>query len=169
MGERVCFYQAACEQLEEARKLYGGKSATPEIAEALCFVGDIVEGKRKAAKNENEFIYHEEVPDKECLQEVKGASLVKGIPFSVNDPEVSGKDIFSRLVPMEAHEASSLYSEHKAQLLRKVANAVEEKDNKLAEFMSSLQLDVLTQVRSLLFSFRFRVPSIYCTLRLLNF
>ncbi len=38
-----------------------------------------------------------------------GASLVKGIPFNPSDPEISGPDIFQRLVPMEAHEASSLY------------------------------------------------------------
>lgn len=70
---------------------------------------DVVEGKRKAAKNENEFIYHEEVPDKDSLPDIKGASLVKGIPFSVTDTDISGPDIFSRLVPMKAHEASSLY------------------------------------------------------------
>lgn len=38
-----------------------------------------------------------------------GASLVKGIPFNASDSEVSGPDIFHKLVPMEAHEASSLY------------------------------------------------------------
>jgi tyrosine-protein phosphatase non-receptor type 23 len=38
-----------------------------------------------------------------------GASLVKGIPFNYNDPEISGPDIFRKLVPMEAHKASSLY------------------------------------------------------------
>lgn len=107
-----------------------------------------MEGKRKAAKNENDFIYHEDVPEKEALQEVKGASLVKGIPFSVTDTEVSGNDIFSRLVPMEAHEHSSLYSEKKAQMLRKLGELVESKDQKLAEFMSSLQLEFLTQVKN---------------------
>lgn len=107
----------------------------------------MVEGKRKAAKNENEFIYHEEVPDKHALQEVKGASLVKGIPFNVTDPEVSGPDIFARLVPMEAHEASSLYSEKKAQMLRQFGEMVESKDQSLAEFMSSLQLDVFSKMR----------------------
>lgn len=69
----------------------------------------MVEGKKKAAKNENEFIYHEQVPDIETLFELKGASLVKGIPFDINDPEISGPDIFARLVPLQAHEASSLY------------------------------------------------------------
>lgn len=58
--------------------------------EALGFTQDVVEGKKKAAKNENEFIYHEVVPEKDALQQVNGVSLVKGIPFSVNDPDVSG-------------------------------------------------------------------------------
>ena len=40
---------------------------------------------------------------------ISGASLVKGIPFNSNDPEVSGPDLFQKLVPMQAHEASSLY------------------------------------------------------------
>lgn len=146
MGERVAFYQAALDQLEESRKLASNMQNKQQLEEALVFTHDVVEGKRKAAKNENEFIYHEEVPEKDALQEVKGASLVKGIPFNVNDVEVSGPDIFARLVPMEAHEASSMYSEQKAQMLRKYGDLIEAKDQALAEFMSSLQLDFLSQV-----------------------
>ncbi|XP_050516886.1 tyrosine-protein phosphatase non-receptor type 23 [Diabrotica virgifera virgifera] len=149
MGERVAFYQAACEQLDEAKKIAAtlkNQHHQQEINEGLAFTTDVVEGKRKAAKNENEFIYHESVPDKDQLPEVKGASLVKGIPFSINDIEVSGPDIFSRLVPMEAHEAASLYSEKKAQRLRQIGELIENKDQTLAEFMSSMQLDLLTKM-----------------------
>lgn len=56
---------------------------------------------------------------------------------------MSGPDIFGRLVPMRAHEASSMYSEEKAKLLRKICTEVESKDTQLNEFMSSLQLDEL--------------------------
>ena len=70
-----------------------------------------------------------------------GASLVKGIPFEVSDPAVSGPDIFGRIVPMEAHEASSLYSEEKAQLLRGIAEEIEEADASLAVFLSGICLD----------------------------
>ncbi|VEN54036.1 unnamed protein product [Callosobruchus maculatus] len=147
MGERVAFYQAACAQLEEAKKWGASlKKWQPEINEGVAFTQDVVQGKRKAASNENEFIYHEEVPDKDHLEEVKGASLVKGTPFSVNDVEISGPDIFARLVPMEAHEAASLYSEKKAQLLRQVGDMIESKDQQLVEFMSSMQFDLLTKV-----------------------
>lgn len=47
---------------------------------------------------------------------------------------------------MEAHEASSMYSEQKAQMLRKFGELIDIKDQALSEFMSSLQLDFLSQV-----------------------
>lgn len=103
----------------------------------------MVEGKRKNAKNENEFIYHETIPELSTISAVQGANLVNGISFSVTDPEVAGEDIFARLVPMKAHEASSMYSEEKAKLLRKYGGKIEERDSELASFMSSLTLDNL--------------------------
>ncbi|KAG8036686.1 hypothetical protein G9C98_004008 [Cotesia typhae] len=154
MGERVAFYNAALAALNSARLLHASaKSSTgitgitgekEAIEEALVFTNDVIEGKRKAAKNENEFIYHEEVPEKDALPTVNGASLVKGISFNVNDPEVSGPDIFARLVPMKVHEASSLYSEEKAKILRSVGSKIEEKDRDLEMFLASLKLQHLS-------------------------
>lgn len=59
---------------------------------------------------------------------------------------MSGPDIFAKLVPIKAHEASSLYSEQKAKMLRRIGELVEAKNQSLAEFMSSLQLETLSQV-----------------------
>ncbi|XP_043273287.1 tyrosine-protein phosphatase non-receptor type 23 isoform X2 [Venturia canescens] len=151
MGERVAFYNASLTALNEARSMYASAKGTMGIAgekeaieEALTFTNDVIEGKRKAAKNENEFIYHEEVPEKDVLPTINGASLVKGIPFSVNDPEVSGPDIFARLVPMKVHEASSLYSEEKAKILRSVGTKIEEHDQHLDTYLASLKLQHLS-------------------------
>ena len=44
------------------------------------------------AKKENEFVFHEKVPELTSLEEPKGASLVKGIGFDVADSEV--RDFF---------------------------------------------------------------------------
>ncbi|CAH2067482.1 unnamed protein product, partial [Iphiclides podalirius] len=143
MGERVAYYQLAIDKLAEARKLAKYIEPVQVTQEALTFTNDVVEGKRKAAKNENEFIYHEEVPDKDMLIDLKPACLVKAYPINFNDPEISGPDIFSRLVPMGAHEAASMYSEEKAKLLRHVVGQIETKNTELTEFMSSLQLDQL--------------------------
>lgn len=102
-----------------------------------------MEAKRKNAKNENEFIYHEAVPELSTIAAVQGANLVNGIGFQVTDEEHAGPDIFARLVPMKAHEASSLYSEEKAKVLRKYGALLEEKDTQLEAYMSSLTLDNL--------------------------
>ncbi|KAH8293874.1 hypothetical protein KR054_005881 [Drosophila jambulina] len=143
MGERVTLYQASWDKLEEARKESKGLPDQREINESLSFTADVVEAKRKNAKNENEFIYHEAVPELSTIAAVQGANLVNGIGFQVTDEEHSGPDIFARLVPMKAHEASSLYSEEKAKLLRKYGALLEEKDTQLEAYMSSLTLDNL--------------------------
>ena len=142
MGERVAYYQASSDCLAQSTKLSKKLDAQFKSAfDALAYANDIVNGKLENSKKENEFIYHEKVPELDQLQEIKGASLVKGIPFDPSDPEVSGPDIFRRLVPMEAHEASSLYSEEQAKLLRTVCSEMESANAELALFMSALQLD----------------------------
>ncbi|KAK4036584.1 hypothetical protein OUZ56_028630 [Daphnia magna] len=144
MGERLAYFQAAIDKLTEAtKKAKKLENKSESVNDAISFVHDVVGGKLKAAEKENEFVYHEKVPDRASLPDIKGASLVKGTPFDVQDPEIAGQDIFHRLVPMEAHEASSLYSEEKAKLLRRVVGNVEEKDQELDLFLTSLQVDQL--------------------------
>ncbi|KAL4712811.1 hypothetical protein ACJJTC_011881 [Scirpophaga incertulas] len=143
MGERVAFYQQSVNKLAEARKLARYIPPSQGTLEAMTFTNDVVEGKKKAAKNENEFIYHEEVPDKDMLVDIKPVCLVKAIPINLLDPEISGPDIFARLVPMGAHEASSMYSEEKAKLLRQIVGQTDIKNTEILEFMSSLQLEQL--------------------------
>lgn len=143
MGERVALYQTAFDRLEEARKASRGMNNGQAINEALAFVMDVVEAKRKSARNENEFIYHEEVPEISSISSVPPANLVKGTSFSVTDPTLLGEDIFHRLVPIKAHETSSLYSEEKAALLRRIGQKIDAKDTELNKFMESLNIDSL--------------------------
>ena len=60
-----------------------------------------------------------------------GASLVKALSFQPYDESIAGPDIFKKLVPIEAHEASSLYSEEKAKVLRRIGDDIEEKTKRL--------------------------------------
>ncbi|XP_040578953.1 uncharacterized protein mop [Lepeophtheirus salmonis] len=154
MGERVAYLEAASNALKTASSK--GKSLVSSslaseifdkalIGSALSFSSDVINGKFDNAKKENEFVYHESVPDINTLPELKGASLVKGIGFEVTDIDISGKDIFSKLVPIEAHESSSLYSEEKAKLLRTVGDEIEKKDSELAVFLASLSLDEIPE------------------------
>nr|XP_020655827.1 tyrosine-protein phosphatase non-receptor type 23 [Pogona vitticeps] len=138
-GERVVYFQSALDKLNEAIKLAKGQPET--VQEALRFTMDVIGGKYNSAKKDNDFIYHEAVPALDTLPSVKGAPLVKALPVNPTDPAVTGPDIFAKLVPMAAHEASSLYSEEKAKLLREVMAKIDAKNEVLEQFMDSLQLD----------------------------
>lgn len=142
MGERVTLYQAAFDRLEDARKEAKHLNNMPQVSETLAFVMDVVEAKRKAAKNENEFIYHEDTPELTSIATVAGANCVKGIPFNISD--AANEDIFHRLVPIKTHEHSSLYSEEKTNLLRRITQKIDAKDNELNQFMESLNIDSLS-------------------------
>ncbi|VDQ00106.1 unnamed protein product [Trichobilharzia regenti] len=84
-----------------------------------------------SSTKDNDFVYHESVPKIELLEQIKGVCIVKGVPFDHNDPEVRGRDIFHRLVPMDVLESASIYSEMKASLLRSLTGEVESKENEL--------------------------------------
>lgn len=136
-GERITFYKAATEKLEVAIKLARNMDKgdvsiwqpqhipslsewwmysfvyiflQPSVNETLTFANDVIVGKLAVSERENEFIYHDRVPELNAIVgDLKGISLVKGVPIKLDDSDISGPDIFGRLVPMEAHEASSLY------------------------------------------------------------
>ncbi|GAA6236415.1 tyrosine-protein phosphatase non-receptor type 23, partial [Lates japonicus] len=135
-GERLAYLQSSMDKLSEAIKL--AKGQPDSVQEALRFTMDVIGGKFNSAKKDNDFIYHETVPSLETLASVKGAPLVKALPVNPTDPSVTGPDLFAKLVPMAAHEASSLYSEEKAKLLRDVMSKIESKNETLEQFMDSL-------------------------------
>uniref|UniRef100_A0A673L4V5 Tyrosine-protein phosphatase non-receptor type 23-like n=1 Tax=Sinocyclocheilus rhinocerous TaxID=307959 RepID=A0A673L4V5_9TELE len=135
----VAYLQSSLDKLSEAIKM--AKGQPDSVQEALRFTMDIIGGKFNSAKKDNDFIYHESVPTLETLTSVKGAPLVKALPVNPTDPSVTGPDIFAKLVPMSAHEASSLYSEEKAKLLRIVMAKIDSRNETLEHFMDSLGLD----------------------------
>uniref|UniRef100_A0A6Q2X6X0 Tyrosine-protein phosphatase non-receptor type 23 n=1 Tax=Esox lucius TaxID=8010 RepID=A0A6Q2X6X0_ESOLU len=138
-GERLAYLQSSLDKLSEAIKL--AKGQPDSVQEALRFTMDVIGGKFNSAKKDNDFIYHETVPSLETLASVKGAPLVKALPVNPTDPSVTGPDLFAKLVPMAAHEASSLYSEEKAKLLRDIMAKIESKNETLEQFMDSLGLE----------------------------
>uniref|UniRef100_A0A7N8XL69 Protein tyrosine phosphatase non-receptor type 23 n=1 Tax=Mastacembelus armatus TaxID=205130 RepID=A0A7N8XL69_9TELE len=135
----LAYLQSSLDKLNEAIKL--AKGQPDSVQEALRFTMDVIGGKFNSAKKDNDFIYHETVPSLETLASVKGAPLVKALPVNPTDPSVTGPDLFAKLVPMAAHEASSLYSEEKAKLLRDVMAKIESKNETLEQFMDSLGLE----------------------------
>lgn len=144
-GERVAWTMAAEDRIKEAEKEVEKMDRVDVMMkDSIIFLKQLIEKKMKSAKNDNDHIYHKPVPSSDKLTAVKGASLVKSIPFSFTDPEILGSDIFGRLIPIEVHEMASIYTDKKDQIVRSMKSKIESKNEELVTFMSSLNLDMDT-------------------------
>lgn len=119
--------------------------------DTLSFAMDVAAAKWRAAKSENELIYHEPVvpvrsddDDSDCmgippssittcqqLARIKGASLVKPIGFSVDDPELLSVVIVTNNDESSSVTATTLFRDlvpiatrHRADTYRLVSDCV---------------------------------------------
>lgn len=68
----------------------------------------IVNLRLTAFEKDNDFVYHEKIPNNDELPEIEGVSVVKVLAIDFNDP-VFFEDKFSSLIPIEVIALSSLY------------------------------------------------------------
>ncbi|CAH8824420.1 unnamed protein product [Trichobilharzia szidati] len=149
-GKAIAWFQLAGKRIEDCESVAKNFKDSENLSmlvssgsfrASATYAGEIIRKKLTSATRDNDFVYHESVPKIELLEQIKGVCIVKGVPFDHNDPEVRGRDIFHRLIPMDVLESASIYSEMKASLLRSLTGEVESKEIELDEFLSTLYLD----------------------------
>jgi len=91
------------------------------------------------AKKDNDFIYHERIPDVKQLTAIGRAAVVKptGLPdkFLPND-----KELFAALMPVHIHQAVAAYEVRKQEMVGKELNKIKEGTNMLNEILNSMNL-----------------------------
>lgn len=90
-------------------------------------------------KKDNNFIYHERIPDIKCLEPVGKASVAKLIPI----PEVFSsnfKDLFAELLPVSVHQALSSYEVRRNELVNSEISKLREMTQILNGVLASLNL-----------------------------
>ncbi|XP_041045128.1 programmed cell death 6-interacting protein isoform X2 [Carcharodon carcharias] len=92
-----------------------------------------------AAKKDNDFIYHDRVPDLKDLEPVGKATLVKPTPVSV---PMSQKftDVFVKMVPLAVQQALSAYGQRRADLVNRLIAQMRESTNLANGVLASLNL-----------------------------
>ncbi|NXL90655.1 PDC6I protein, partial [Alectura lathami] len=92
-----------------------------------------------AAKKDNDFIYHDRVPDLKDLEPIGKASLVKSTPVVV---PLSQKftDLFEKMVPLQVQQSVSVYNQRKAELVNRVIAQMREATNLANGVLASLNL-----------------------------
>lgn len=104
-----------------------------------------VQDKLATATKDNDFIYHQPVPNEAGLSAVAKLPAAKAIPVSElyqgqDIQRIIGPDIFQKLIPMSVTETASLYDEEKAKLVRAETEKVETANGEMAASLDYLKL-----------------------------
>lgn len=115
------------------------------LQEMIKFHLSNVQSKTSTSIKDNDFIYHQPVPNEAGLSAVAKLPAAKAIPVSElyqgqDIQRIIGPDIFQRLVPMSVTEKASLYDEEKAKLIRAETEKVETADGEMAASLDYLKL-----------------------------
>ncbi|KAK6490530.1 programmed cell death 6-interacting protein-like isoform X1 [Huso huso] len=92
-----------------------------------------------AAKKDNDFIYHDRVPDLKDLEAIGKAALVKSTVIKV---PISQKftDLFEKMVPLAVQNSMTVYNSRKAEIVNRLIGQMREATNLSNGVLASLNL-----------------------------
>lgn len=156
-GIAIARLQAAEKSSKEASRLaISFPSSLPTSSNLASDTGSIMSGitKRQLVSvqdkltefiKDNDFIYHQPVPNDASLSAIQKSPAAKAISVSElyqgqDIHRIIGPDIFQKIVPMSVTESASLYDEEKAKLIRAETERAEIADSEMAASLDYLKL-----------------------------
>jgi len=91
------------------------------------------------AKKDNDFIYHERIPDIKALTAIGRANVVKATVLA-DRFFPTDKDLFEKLMPVHIHQAMAAFDVRKQEIVGTEVNKLKENTNLLNELLSSMNL-----------------------------
>ncbi|KAF2035290.1 BRO1-domain-containing protein [Setomelanomma holmii] len=104
-----------------------------------------VQEKLAELSKDNDYIYHQGIPNEASLSAIAKMPAAKAIPVSElyqgqDIQRIIGPDIFQKIVPLAVTESASLYDEEKAKLIRAESERVEIANDEMAASLDYLKL-----------------------------
>ncbi|XP_069122186.1 LOW QUALITY PROTEIN: programmed cell death 6-interacting protein-like [Argopecten irradians] len=108
----------------------------------FCFKNELARVNRdlQAAKKDNDFIYHDKVPDVKSLPAIGKAVIAKPIPFTNKPMSERFTDLFSKLVPIPVFEAMTAFDNRKGQIVNAEIGRLRESTQLMNSVLASLNL-----------------------------
>ncbi|KAF2636781.1 BRO1-domain-containing protein [Massarina eburnea CBS 473.64] len=156
-GVSICRLQVSEANARDANRIANAfPSSTPANANLPAETGSVlaemtkkhlqnVQEKMSEFSKDNDFIYHQGIPNEASLAQVPKLPAAKAIPVSElyqgqDIQRIIGPDIFQKIVPMAVTESASLYDEEKAKLIRAESERVEVANDEMATSLDYLKL-----------------------------
>jgi hypothetical protein len=164
-GVAICRLQVAEASAKDASRAANSfPSAAPANSNLASDTGSIlaemakkhvsnVQEKLAELSKDNDYIYHQGIPNEASLTAIAKMPAAKAIPVSElyqgqDIQRIIGPDIFQKIVPLAVTESASLYDEEKAKLIRAESERVEVANDEMAASLDYLKLpDSLNVIR----------------------
>ncbi|XP_074055436.1 programmed cell death 6-interacting protein isoform X2 [Macrotis lagotis] len=131
-GEEISRLQHAAELIKTVASRYDEYISVKDFS-------DKINRALTAAKKDNDFIYHDRVPDLKDLEPIGKATLVKATPIHV---PLSQKftDLFEKMVPVAVQQSLACSNQRKADLVNRLIAQMRESTNLANGVLASLNL-----------------------------
>ncbi|XP_078123393.1 programmed cell death 6-interacting protein isoform X2 [Sander vitreus] len=131
-GEEIARLQHAAELVKTVASRYDEYVSVKDLSEKI-------NRALTAAKKDNDFIYHDRVPEVKDLEHIGKATLVKATAIT---PPLSQKftDLFEKMVPTAVQQSMSIYSQRKAETVNRLVGTMREATNLCNGVLASLNL-----------------------------
>jgi len=128
-------------RLEYAKRLLstGIERGQPGLCGAKDWLRKVERDLTEAKKN-NDFIYHERIPDERTLAAVPKAAVAKPTPLPDRLGNASAALLFDALVPVAVHQACETYETRKTEVARREVGKLKEATVLMNELLSSMNL-----------------------------
>ncbi|KAH4408733.1 hypothetical protein HBH92_148760 [Parastagonospora nodorum] len=156
-GVAICRLQVAEQSAKDASRAANSfPSSAPANSNLASDTGSIlaemakkhvsnVQEKLAELSKDNDYIYHQGIPNEASLTPIAKMPAAKAIPVSElyqgqDIQRIIGPDIFQKIVPLAVTESASLYDEEKAKLIRAESERVEVANDEMAASLDYLKL-----------------------------
>ncbi|XP_074468481.1 programmed cell death 6-interacting protein isoform X2 [Sebastes fasciatus] len=126
-------------RLQHATKLMKTVATTYDEYVSVKDLSDKINRALTAARKDNDFIYHDRVPEVKDVEHIGKAALVKSTTIT---PPLSQKftDLFEKMVPMAVQQSMSIYGQRKAETVNRLVGTMREATNLCNGVLASLNL-----------------------------
>lgn len=132
-GEQIAHLQKANELLTAAQSRGGA---------AFAFKNEQgrIQRELQAARKDNDFIYHDKIPDLKTLPAIGKAAIAKPTAFPTKPMSEKFTDLFEKLVPIPVYEALSAFDNRKTQIVNTEIGRLREQTQLMNSILASLNL-----------------------------
>ncbi|CAF0836314.1 unnamed protein product [Didymodactylos carnosus] len=129
-------------RLEKAKEFADqavSKCSVPAFNPTLRAAQEEINKMLTAARKDNDFVYHERIPDHRTLDTILAQQIAKPLP--VQFPLTTDfRDLFASLVPIALNNALQTFSSKRVEIMNIEVNRLREATNVLNSFLASLNL-----------------------------